>query len=69
MNKADAAKFLVGAMVQVNHLQDKINSIKSAIKGYQEDLIPKLKEIVDNTKDDEEASKLAEEKFIIENKE
>ena len=69
MNKNDAAKFLVGAMVQVNHLQDKINSIKIAIKGYQEDLIPKLKEVVDNAKDDEEASKMIEEKFTLESNE
>lgn len=69
MNKNDAAKFLVGAMVQVNHLQDKINSIKIAIKGYQEDLIPKLKEIVDNAKDDDDASKMMEEKFTLESNE
>ena len=69
MNKNDAAKFLVGAMVQVNHLQDKINSIKMAIKGYQEDLIPKLKEIVDNAKDDDDASKMMEEKFTLESNE
>lgn len=64
LNKADAARLLVGAMIQVNQLQDRINNLKKAMTGYQTDVIPKLQEIVD-AEDDEAASKIADEKFII----
>lgn len=66
LTKADAAKFLVGAMIQVNQLQDRINNLKIAMTGYQNDLIPKLQEIVD-AKDDDEVKLLCEKNFIIEN--
>ena len=69
MDKADAAKLLVAAMIQVNQTQDRINALKQAMVGYQTDVIPKLQEIVDKAKDDEAAIKMANEKFIIENKE
>ena len=62
--KADASRLLVGAMIQVNQLQDRINNLKKAMTGYQTDVIPKLQEIVD-AEDDEAASKIANEKFII----
>ena len=66
LDKADAAKMLVAAMIQVNQVQDRINNLKKAMTGYQTDVIPKLQEVVD-AEDDEAASKLANEKFIIEN--
>lgn len=69
MNKADAAKLLVGVMIQLNQLQDKITAIRKATTGYQTDIIPKLQEIVDKTETDEDAAKMANEKFIIENNE
>lgn len=64
--KNEAAKLLVGAMIVVNQLQDKINNLKMAVKGYQIDLIPKLQEIVDGATTDDEASQMAEAKFILE---
>lgn len=64
--KADAAKLLVASMIQVNQLQDRINNLKKAMIGYQTDVIPKLQEIVDNAENDDDVSKLANEKFIIE---
>ena len=64
LTKADAARLLVGAMIQVNQLQDRINNLKKAMTGYQTDVIPKLQEIVD-AENDEAASKIADEKFII----
>ena len=68
ITKSDAAKLLVGAMIMVNQLQDRLNNIKKAMVGYQTDVIPKLQEIVD-AKTDDDAHKLAEDKFIIENNE
>ena len=64
LNKADAARLLVGAMIQVNQLQDRINNLKKAMSGYQADVIPKLQEIVD-LENDEDVAKVANEKFII----
>ena len=67
--KSDIAQLLVGAMIQANQLQDKMKSLKTALTGYQTDLIPKLQEVLDKSENDEMAGKLAEEKFIIENNE
>lgn len=69
MNKADAAKLLVGIMIQLNQMQDRITALRKAVTGYQTDLIPKLQEIVDNAENDEDAAKIAEEKFIIKDNE
>ena len=66
INRSDVARLLVGAMIQVNQLQTRIENLKKAMTGYQTDVIPKLQEVLDNAKTDEEASKLANEKFIIE---
>lgn len=68
LTRNDAAKLLVGAMVQINQIQDRINMLKKAMAGYQTDLLPVLQEIVDNTSTDEDAAKYAEEKFIIQEK-
>jgi hypothetical protein len=68
INKADAAKLLVGAMIMTNQLQDRINNLKKAVTGYQTDVIPKLQKIVDEAKNDEEVTKMANELFIIEDK-
>lgn len=65
LSKGDAARLLVGAMIQVNQLQDRINALKKAMTGYQTDVIPKLQEIVDNAENDEMANQMANEKFII----
>lgn len=62
----EAARLLVGAMVMVNQLQDKVNTLRKAITGYQTDVIPKLQEIVDKAGSDNRlAQKMANEKFII----
>lgn len=67
MSKADAFKLLLGAMVQVNQLQLRIDALKKAMTGYQTDVIPALQEITEKAETDEEAKKMANEKFIIKN--
>jgi hypothetical protein len=67
--KNEAARLLVGAMILANQLQDKINALKTAMAGYQTDVIPKLKEIVDNAQNDDDARQMANEKFVIIEKE
>ena len=64
MTKVDAANLLVGAVITTQQLEDRINNIKKALADYQTEIIPKLKEIVD-TETDEDAIKLANEKFIL----
>lgn len=66
MNKTDAAKLLVAAYIQISQLQDRIEALKKALTGYQTDVLPKLQLIVDEAKTDEEATKMANEKFIVE---
>lgn len=69
LTKNDAARLLVAAMIQTNQLQDRMNLLRQAMTGYQSDVIPKLQEIVDKAETDEDALKMANAKFIIENNE
>ena len=69
MNKNDVARLLVGAMIQVNQLQDRINNLKKAMSGYQTDVVPKLQAILDEATDDTAAIQMANEKFIIQENE
>lgn len=64
LNKNDAAKLLVGALVQTRQLQTKIDSLRKTLDGYNTDVVPKLEAVVD-AENDEAAIKIAEEKFII----
>ena len=68
-SKSDAAKLLVGAMVEVNQLQDRMEALRKAMTGYQTELVPKLQNILDNAKNDDEAIELAEKNFVIKNEE
>ena len=65
LTRADFARLLVGALIIVNQLHDRAEALKKAIAGYQTDVISKLQDIMDNTKTDEEAMAMAEEKFSI----
>lgn len=63
--RGDFAWLLVGTLIIMNQLNDRITALKKAMAGYQTDVMPKLQDIVDNTKTDEEAMAMAEEKFSI----
>lgn len=65
ISKADVAKFLIASTIITNQIQTKINALKTALAGYQTDLIPKLQDILDNASSEEEIQKMAEEKFTI----
>lgn len=67
VNRTDAIKFLVGAMIMVNQLTDRIANLRQAVAGYQTDLIPKLQNIIDNTTDDIATSEIANTLFITDN--
>ena len=68
INKSDATKFLVAAMIQVNQLQDRIENLKRAMTGYQTDVIPKLQAVIES-ETEETAAQIAEEKFVLESNE
>ena len=65
MSKLDAANLLIGALIQTNQLQTRIDTLKKAMTGYQTDIIPKLDKIVD-AKEDEDVAQKANELFVIE---
>lgn len=67
LDKSDAAKLVIAAIILVNQLTDRINNIQRVIDNYQNDLIPNLQKIVDESENDEQANKLANSIFIIEN--
>jgi hypothetical protein len=56
----------VAAYIATNQIKNRIATLRSAVKGYEDTIIPKLSRIVDECKTDEEAQKLAEEILIIE---
>lgn len=64
LDKADFAKLLVGAMIIVNQIQDRLATLQKAMSGYQTDLIPKLNKIIEAETEDE-VKKLATEEFSI----
>ena len=59
------AKLLVGAMIIIQNIEDRITNEKKAVESYKIDILPKLQRIVNECKDDASATKLAEELFII----
>lgn len=68
-NKLESARLLIGAMIMANQLQNKIEGLKTAMAGYQTEIIPKLQDIVNNTENDDEAREKANQVFIIESNE
>lgn len=65
LTKAEYAKLLVGTLIVVNNIEDRIAGEKKALNGYKTGVIPKLQRIVDECKTDEEAITLAMELFKI----
>jgi len=64
-SKADATSLYIATTVMISQLEDRIKNLKQAMVGYQTDVMPKLGEIIDNAKDDNEARLIAEQKFDI----
>lgn len=66
LERNDWAKLLIGTMIIIQNLEDKIQGEQKAVQGYRIDIIPKLQRIIDETKTDEEAQSLVENLFKIE---
>ena len=65
ITRAEYARLLVGTLIVVNNLQERIKNEQNAVNGYKTDIIPKLQRIIDETKEDNEAVELANTLFTI----
>ena len=66
LTKKDYAKLLVGAIIIVQQVENKIKGEQKALNAYKIDLIPKLERIVNEADvDDEKRIELASELFEI----
>lgn len=69
LGKREYAKLLVGAIIVVNQLDNKIKAEKKALDGYKIDTIPKLERIVNETNSQEEIQALSNELFAVKSEE
>lgn len=66
LGRNEWAKLLVGTMIAVQNIEDRIKGEQKAVERYKIGVIPKLQRIIDETKTDEEVQKLVLEIFKIE---
>lgn len=65
LTRADFAKLLVGAVVVMQNIEERIKTEELAVQGYKIDTIPKLERVVNETDNDESALNLANQLFQI----
>lgn len=63
LTKADYAKLLVAAYVVSNNMEIQLKNLQKTLDNYKLTIIPRLGRINDETSNDEEAQKLANELF------
>lgn len=63
LTKSDFAKLLVGAYIVSSNIEIQVEQLKKTLDNYKMIIIPKLARINDETSNDEEALKLANEIF------
>ena len=64
LDKKDFIKLTIGATILLENLKDNRNTLDLTIKGYENDILPKLQQVV-ACETDEEAIKMAEERFQL----
>lgn len=64
LSKQDYAKILAAALIASEQLEKRINNENKILRGYKDNIIPKLDRIL-GCKDDESAQNLAEEIFQL----
>ena len=69
LTKEEYVELTVATYIASNQIQNRISELRKALKGYNEKILPKLNRILDETKNDEEAKKLADEILIFEDNE
>ena len=65
LSKSEYAKLLVGAMIIINNIQNRIASEQRAVENYNMDVLPKLQRIINEASNDTEAQTLANTLFQI----
>lgn len=65
LTRAEYAKIYIGSLIIVEQIESKIEKDKIALAGYKSDMVPKLEQIMNQTKNDSEAEKLSEKIFQI----
>lgn len=65
LDKKDYAKLLVGAIIVVQQVENKIAAEQKALQGYKIDVVPKLERLVYEIQDDDERMKLSAELFAV----
>lgn len=67
LGRNDFIKLLLGAMVINNNIKEEIVRKQKVVDDYESNIIPKLGQIMNTTKTDEEALQLANEIFQLNN--
>ena len=65
LTKAEYAKLLVGVLIIINNIENRIVNEKKAIENYKIEIVPKLEKIIAEENDDKKADELSKELFII----
>lgn len=65
LTKAEYAKLLVGVLIIINNIENRIVNEKKAIENYKTEIVPKLEKIIAEENDDKKADELSKELFII----
>lgn len=65
LERVDFARLLIGAVVVTQNMETEIKAREKAMQGYKIDIIPKLERVVNESEETEDAKKLAEEVFNI----
>lgn len=63
ITRAEYAKLFVCAYIVSSNLEQQIEQMKTALRGYKDDVLPKLDRIINETTNDEEVKTLASELF------
>lgn len=66
LNRTDYARLLVGTLIVINNIENRILNEQKAVKGYKDNIVAKLEQIVNECSTDEAAQQRARELFTIE---
>lgn len=66
LTKQDYIDLSIGTVIVTNYIEGKVKEQQEALRGYKEDLIPKLQEVIKVS--EEEVSSVADKLFTLEDK-
>ena len=68
LTRAEFARLLVGATIVTGNLETQIKNLQTAVNGYKNTIMPMLQRVFNESEDDAGAQKLAQELFMIQEK-